>query len=621
MRKKLFFKSLCLSVLSAFVICSCNDYLRYPKTDEVDSGRTYDEMEDNSPTSVAAFISPNIAPGELRSALMKRFPVQASIDKAQIVFLNNNEMNNHYDKLNVCLKHGGIIANINPDEETENFMCEKFGSLRMPEQHKYGVFLNAFSSNDKYYTIFCDNPELTTESFVNYRTNEQEDWLNHYVGQGGNYNPAPGHDVVKRDEAYYLRRIWPFVNWVKKHTTYQLAEGGSGYDPTLDISRSYIDISHSFPISLHHKIDQATFSDPDELNKDGQIEVNYRLYQVYVLQCNDNDAPGDYYIFEGSVTAHNGQMWGPYQGSHGLTNDRVIGYYMNNMKFTYDLLDSKDARVSNLKFYSEPMPTTTEGSTTYSDSNTVGFNAGVTGGYSSGTPMLTGTVGFNASWTSSVSQTLSDVKVVLNSDDTHTFSHEYIVQNIKNERDWDNINKDYPSLCRSDLRGSNTWIWKVPAGSAGVQDNSNVSFKLKITMHANYGAYNWWRGASWDNTQDWSLDDSFVQELPAPNRNTFGVISLKNASADYTVANIRIWKESDPKDAEPIGEIPSSYNQNEEAKAAIITGDFRVKFDFVDPNSGKTIETRVFKKVTVKAGRNETEATTAISTVNSEVDS
>lgn len=620
MKKSVFFKTLCLAFLAAFVLSACSDdeSKNYPKTDETDSTKQYNVEQDNSPTSVVAFISSNIGPAELRSALQKRFPMQTSIDKAQIAFLNKNEITENTSELKECLKNGGIIVNVNPDKNSENFMCKEFGTLRLPEQTQYGVFLTAFTGNNKYYNVFSDNPELTIDKFENNHTQEQEDWLNYWINKA---KTSRANDVTMftRDEDYFLNRIRPFVEWAKKNVGYKLTESGSGYDPTLDISRSYIDISHTFPISLHHTIDQGTFCDPDDLNKDSQIEVNYKLYQVYVLQCNDNDAPGDYYIFEGSVTAHNGQVWGPYNEDHGGCNDRVIGYFMNNMKFTYSLVDSDNKTVSNLKFYSEPMPTTTEGSTTYSDSHTVGFSAGITGGYASNAPTLQGSAGFNASWTSSVSQTLSDVKVVLNSDDSHVFTHEYHVQNINCERDWDAIDKDYPQLSRSDLRGSNTWIWKVPAGTAGVADNSSTSFKLKIDMSANYGAYNWWRGASWDYRHDWTISDSFTQELPTPNRQTFGVVALKNASGDYTVANIRIWK-SDATSGDPLYTVSSSYNQNEVAKVALATDDYLIKFDFVDSTSGKTIETRKFEKVSTHAGRNEDEATTAISTVNSEVD-
>lgn len=140
------------------------------------------------------------------------------------------------------------------------------------------------------------------------------------------------------------------------------------------------------------------------------ITYNAQIYPLYLHSVQtENSAAGDYYIVEGTITAHNGDVWTPKQFSHGGTNNRVVGYFMKELKYKVELIDKNGKHLQNINFYREPIPTTTVQSTSYSKGFTADFNMTLSGNYSKGSPEVGLEAGFNLSWSSTVEQTLDDV--------------------------------------------------------------------------------------------------------------------------------------------------------------------------------------------------------------------
>lgn len=461
----------------------------------------------------------------------------------------------------------------------------------------------------------------------------QEDWE---ALQKADQGPDGSEDFFRRhslhysdndadfNENHYQIHVAPFVEWVDKRLVSEAKAPtrGSNDDLQNELSQYYVEYRTSYPIFLFNKIDQAPLSSADCLLGVSVAVLNYRIYPIYVLSCNPGDAAGDYYFVEGTVNVQNDKLWGPYEADHGGCNDRVIGYYMKNVQFDYMLRNLDGTGINGLYFYQNPSPTTTEGSKTY----TVGSTWSVSGSLSAGVtnkPAATAgaSLSFGYSHTNTTSETLSDIKVEQTVNGTDVI-YKYITQNLdQSDREWDKLDRDYPSLSRGNFIASNTWVWKIPYGKSSVTDGSSVKFQMSVKFTGQWGAYNWWRGWSWGNEHTFNNNKGydgaiFTQTISSPKRQPFGVLALKNA-ANNTVADIKIWRQSDAASAEPFATIESSYNINEVAKAKLPTGKYRLEWNTYDANQGnQKTGTWKYENVEVKMGATEKDATTEISTIN-----
>ena len=304
------------------------------------------------------------------------------------------------------------------------------------------------------------------------------------------------------------------------------------------------------------------------------------IYPVYLHSAEtENSAAGDYYIVEGTITAHNGDVWNPKQCQHGGTNNRVIGYFMKNLRYKVELVTNDCGNLKNLNFYKEPLPKTTVQSTSYSEGFTASFNMGLSGKYASKGFEVGLDAGFNLSWSTTVSQTLDDVLTQRFTYSNKGVEYLYTVCNINSDRNWGNWDRKYPLLSRSDFSAPAAWIWKVPNLSNGVKEGSNVSFNLLLTISVTYGSYNWWRGASWDSSKEFEISPATVVfPIAAPSRESFGVVALQNAGS-LTVGNIIISNESDERVS-----IQGSINKSQVAKKKLKAGKYSLEYDLINPD-------------------------------------
>ena len=157
-----------------------------------------------------------------------------------------------------------------------------------------------------------------------------------------------------------------------------------------------------------------------------------------MYSCNSvTDAQGDYYIVEGSITAHNADVWHPCKNKHGATRNYIIGYYMKKMNVSYTLMDQGNRPISGLSFYQNPQPQTVNASTNYTYSSSLGLTGSLScTGKSTDEVDASLSLGFSASWSKSHSYSLQDVKTNLSTKDAKVI-YDYIVQNINNSTDYD----------------------------------------------------------------------------------------------------------------------------------------------------------------------------------------
>lgn len=315
------------------------------------------------------------------------------------------------------------------------------------------------------------------------------------------------------------------------------------------------------------------------------------------------------------MTARNGDIWHPQTHKHGGCNIRIVGYFMRSLDISFALVDAASEQpVNGVQFYGQPIPETTQGSTTYSNGVTMGFDLSASGKKGSTGSELGGSAGFHASWSSTVSQTLNDVLTERHTRGNALLSYHYGVQNINSSRNFNDkhFTREYPLLSRSDFSAPQAWIWKVPHGKAGVGNDTSTGFKMKVSVSAKYGVYSWWRGASWSKDKTYDLKEtSHCFSLEPPSRKSFGVIALQNAGT-LTVANVTITGADGHTET-----VSGSFNRDQVARHKMHTGVYTVSYDLVDPDKdNKKVSRWKFTNVTVSLGADEQSSTTLVSTVN-----
>lgn len=299
---------------------------------------------------------------------------------------------------------------------------------------------------------------------------------------------------------------------------------------------------------------------------------------------------------------------------------RIFGYWFKEMDVKFDLLDG-EKMVDGLRYQQTPIPENENESVNYSN----GFNASITGSVSGGyggtqaKGMLTGSIGFSVGWSSTTSYTLKTIAYNVNSS-TPTVQYHYYSNNVKltdNGIGDGKYDKNFPVSCRSEFNGTNVWVWHVPAGHAGVADNSTKNFTIRSQVKITYNSWYHWRGAvEYDsNRKDYELGwYSYSMDLKAPNRTTWGLVSLTNAAKNYTVRQINIY-ENGKENGKPIVTVPSTYEYNEKAVQSLPEGTYSLTFEYIDPNQGnKVISHGKITGFTIKQGRTSADATTILST-------
>ncbi len=283
------------------------------------------------------------------------------------------------------------------------------------------------------------------------------------------------------------------------------------------------------------------------------------------------------------------------------------------------LLDKNGTPISAVKYYRTPVPENAIKSHSYTNGTSDTITGSVSGGFTGGNPSGNITASFSHTVNSSTNYSMDDIDYTLDSS-TNQPHYDYESKGVKPSKstDWDMY---WPKNCRTQWTVRQSWIWFVPRGTAGVDDNSDTSFKLSFDGLLQYSNYSWMynpidmdRAASvktfcpiWIKGHTWNLS--------APDRRTWGLITVKNA-ANNAMSNLKFYKKGE-EDKEPVAQLDMSYNVNEIAEMALPEGEYKVTFETIDPNNdNRKLADWMFESVKVKQGRNRTDATTALSSVN-----
>lgn len=535
-------------------------------------------------------------PTELQTVLRERFPNITTIDDADISFCKANEV----DLFSSQLQKGSttVVASNNGSDMSQ--VINKAG----------GVV-----------------PQKTGGDILFYGTQK---WGQHYVVLG---NDMPeGFNTIDERKRYYENRVIPLVYWLLEveafKTKRRLREAKSAnnepydYDELItNIEDDGLSMKYNFPYSLDNTLDYYAYD--FNLKASSSIDIGLKAYPLYKQSCHD-DKSGDYYVVTAEVTPYNQNMWKSYrEGITMVGYMYMMGYWFDTLFTAIKLVDKDGNDIPGMDFNLMPIPENQDDSRSYSSgvSNTIGGSA--CAGFASGAPMANVGLSFSHTVNSSVSYTKDDIDYTLDSSsEIKEVRYNYHSQNVSPYADDDDDDGHYPKSCRSQWTARQAWVWFVPRGNAGVDDNSDVKFQICLNGDLTY-AYYWWVwvpigpniGGDTNSYKALEIRNQYWQ-LPAPKRETWGLTSIKSEYTDAVMANIKYYKTGE-EDKDPVATDNMSYHQNDFALMGLPDGfTYTIIYETKDPNTGEHKDSWKFENVEVHQGKTKDDATTSLSTVN-----
>ena len=227
-------------------------------------------------------------PKDMQTVIRQRFPKQVGIDAAGIIFAGVSDLSANAEKLALAAQGGSyVVIPGNGDASLlgANPLTVSGSEIGMDPML---VCYNGYGQG-QYYVMFDEREILDAESGT--PSMSEEEWkellkVNKGLGTDGGVSVSDYDNEREHNENYYQTRMDPFVEWVD--ATYMerqfIKASSSDYDDLrANIEQSGQRIAANYPFTLNKYFDQATFSDPDFLNKSGSITVEFRVYPLYML--------------------------------------------------------------------------------------------------------------------------------------------------------------------------------------------------------------------------------------------------------------------------------------------------------------------------------------------------
>ena len=581
----------------SFAFISCSKIRPDPKPSP-----TPPSVEPEDPTVCTANVDlGNIStlPVELQAALRKRFPNLATGDAADVCFTGAADVDKFSERLQkgltVVAVSSGSLAGISG-------IADAAGRV-LPKNSGLPVLFYAAHKLGKHYAIVGNvPPEFTTSEekamFYESRVLRLAHWLNEVEEFKKKHNTGP----LKNRDPY-------------------------NYDELIsNIDDEGLDMKYNFPMSLSNSY--IIEGDKYDLNASSSVDIGLRVYPLYKQSCH-GDKSGDYYVVTAEITPYNQNMWKPYTRDIGIFGDMmyIMGYWWHKMSTHVKLVDMDGNDIPGLDYNHTPLPENEIDSRQYSSgtSNTVGGSASA--GFASGSP--TGSLGFSFSHTvsSSVSYSMDVITYNLDSSSPNKeVNYVYETKGVQPEAD-DDVDTYWPSNCRTQWTVRQAWVWFVPSGDAtGVGDNKDTKFQIMLNSRLDYQFF-WWawhpispNEAGETETYTPCIVENQAWELPAPHRDSWGLISIKSEYTDAVMTNIKYYI-TGKEDQDPVAVDDMSYHQNDFALMGLPDGTkdnvtYTIIYETKNPNTGEHMGLWKFENVEVHQGRDKDEATTALSSVN-----
>ena len=169
-----------------------------------------------------------------------------------------------------------------------------------------------------------------------------------------------------------------------------------------------------------------------------------------------------------------------------------------------------------------------------------------------------------------------------------------------------------PAIARSDFDATSWWCWYVPANTNGVKDKASTQFTIKADLKLTHDSYAYWNTIASSHRSFTYDNNSFTFNIPAPNRQPFGILALAN-NHNKVVSNIKIYSQDNVADKDTLC-LSRGYLKGQEAKCALPEGTYIVDYDLKNGDDN-TIDSRWrIKNVIITKGVTEEASTAYIST-------
>ena len=562
-------------------------------------------------------------PQALQDVILRRFPRRAGIETAGVIFAGPGELSANAGELTAAANSGAFV--VSPSLASLSLLGANPKMAPTSTGGTGPLFVCYSGWGAGHFYMMYDEP-VPAPAQPGEPSMSEAEWeellrANQDLGSDGGKSVTDFDNDPAHNENYYHTRINSFISWLDaehiRRSNFANVPLHSSYDQLeMNIEQSGQRLTVDVPISINAYIDQATWSDPDYLNKSSSVSIDFWILPSYMLSST-GDKAGDYYSVVSCVTPHNEAMWGPYVGEHGACRNRIYGFWFGEMNVKTSLLDADGNAIPGLEYYSRPIPENPNSSKTYSEGTSYSYSGSISGGVSGGEPYLVESVSWGATYSSSTNYTLDTINYSLDSS-TPDVKYHYWSENVKLTDDWDDwskINQNFPAPVRTEFAAHSSWVWHVPASV--VKDGDTQQFQLCTTVSIDYRTWYHWRASieyddnlahHWVNlpAQTWTLD--------RPDRTPWGFVSLRNAS-DYEMAHVSIYKAGHESE-DPIAVLSTSYGKGDEALAGLWEGPYSLTWDFVDGNTGSVLSSWIYENVQIHQGKDKESATVKISTVD-----
>ena len=562
-------------------------------------------------------------PQALQDVILRRFPRRAGIETAGVIFAGPGELSANAGELTAAANSGAFV--VSPSLASLSLLGANPKMAPTSTGGTGPLFVCYSGWGAGHFYMMYDEP-VPAPAQPGEPSMSEAEWeellrANQDLGSDGGKSVTDFDNDPAHNENYYHTRINSFISWLDaehiRRSNFANVPLHSSYDQLeMNIEQSGQRLTVDVPISINAYIDQATWSDPDYLNKSSSVSIDFWILPSYMLSST-GDKAGDYYSVVSCVTPHNEAMWGPYVGEHGACRNRIYGFWFGEMNVKTSLLDADGNAIPGLEYYSRPVPENPNSSKTYSEGTSYSYSGSISGGVSGGEPYLVESVSWGATYSSSTNYTLDTINYSLDSS-TPDVKYHYWSENVKLTDDWDDwskINQNFPAPVRTEFAAHSSWVWHVPASV--VKDGDTQQFQLCTTVSIDYRTWYHWRASieyddnlahHWVNlpAQTWTLD--------RPDRTPWGFVSLRNAS-DYEMAHVSIYKAGHESE-DPIAVLSTSYGKGDEALAGLWEGPYSLTWDFVDGNTGSVLSSWIYENVQIHQGKDKESATVKISSVD-----
>jgi len=538
-------------------------------------------------------------------AIKLRCSQLTDINSAHVVFVASSQLDANSEKLNAVLSNGGAVVVVEPDmaqfkawadKNAHSYICGDTGKYSFLGISGSEVYMldDIFASNDV--------EEGSTDTVKSEEADKSE--------PATAYNAIPIE--IGETVEYCNLKLNSLVNWL--NVCVDMGDAASE-DPaipkTINELTGLIDddnfsmrVTHSYNIEYKDYKICSTFGSDDKVTRHSTVEYAITIVPLYAFQeTSAAGVGGDYYIVKAQFVGHNGEMCQLYRRWTFVAVAHAFPFYMKDMHAELTLLDNAGNEISgsNIVFWQEPVPQSTQNSTSYTSGFSGQFNFNVQGGVSGGKPGASITVGAALTWSNSHTTAMSDLGIVLNTDpNSRKVTYDFNLNNVKYD---DELEKAIPAAGRSDRYDNASWCWHVK----NTTDDSTTPLKLRVNIKPIYGYI--YRHATWScegNTK--TVNDQTVRcetyTLKAPDRRRTGIISLKSTNSNY-LTNVKVI---DAKD-NVVATYTSAYEKNCQIMRQVPIGTYTLTYEVRDGDTAELLGTYKITNVVVTTANTTSKST------------